>query len=124
MIILSDKPTVYFDVDSTLVFSYHELEKQVDRKQLSKMKVVSIDGRPFIPHEEHVETIRDFKARGHNVVVWSAGGAAWAATVVFKLGLDEVVDLCINKPDWYFDDLPVNKWMPKNIHYYKKVINE
>ena len=111
MKVLTGTKTVYFDVDNTLVFSAKECPSFLG-------DTVVIGCRQWVVHEEHRELIYDFKARGHTVVVWSAGGAEWAASVVRALGIEDEVDLCISKPDWYFDDKAAGEWIIR--HYYKK----
>jgi len=107
---LKEKPTVFFDVDNTLVFA----ESDLTREQLYKFEGYTyhiIRGIRFYTHEVHVEKIKEFKARGHNVVVWSAGGSDWAEEVVNALEIAEHVDLITEKPRWYFDDKHVTEWM-------------
>lgn len=105
-------PTVYFDVDNTLVYS------QAEYPEMSG-PVMFINDRAWIVEEQHVEAIRDFAARGHIIVVWSAGGSDWSKMVVDALGLNKLVFACLTKPTWYFDDVPSEKFMPSNIQYYK-----
>lgn len=112
MIRLSEKPTVFFDVDATLVFSWSELNDQ----QKSQMMEVVLGGLSFYVHDAHIQLMKEFDARGHNVVVWSAGGADWAAEVVNALNLEPYVDVVMSKPDWYVDDLSCEEFMPKRIY--------
>ena len=112
-------PTAYCDVDDTLV-SWKTYPKR------GKNSVEFID--PYdnsalylnVIHE-HVEALKLHKLRGHNVVVWSAGGGEWAEVVVKKLQLESYVDLCIDKPHWFYDDLPASQFMPEiSRKYYLK----
>lgn len=105
-------PTVYFDVDNTLVYSQAEFPHAVG-------PIVMIGDRAWVVEENHVEAIRDFAARGHSIIVWSAGGSDWSKLVVESLGLNELVFACLSKPTWYFDDVASEKFMPTNIQYYK-----
>jgi len=102
-------PTVYFDVDSTLVFTEQEAPELFPDSSLEDW--VEIGGRRFWVHRPHVEHMRDFHARGHNVIVWSQGGALWAKEVVITLGLTSIVHACLSKPSWIFDDKPVDSWL-------------
>lgn len=104
---LPEKPTVYFDVDNTLVFAQSDLSMT----ERANLPAVYINGRQFYKHDNHIEKIKEFKARGHNVIVWSAGGSGWAQMVVYALELSPYVDLVLSKPYWYFDDLDVKEWM-------------
>jgi hypothetical protein len=98
-------PTVYFDVDSTLVFTEQECP------ELGDVYCVVIGKRPFYAHAKHVEHIKDFHARGHNIIVWSQGGALWARQVVLALGIEDIITACLSKPQWVFDDKPIEAWL-------------
>jgi hypothetical protein len=102
----TDKPTVYFDVDSTLVFTAFEAPES-----MIGARTIYINDRAWIVHELHVAYIRDFHARGHNVIVWSQGGSEWAKRVVEALNLDMYVHACLAKPTWYFDDKLAEEWL-------------
>lgn len=109
--------SVWYDVDNTLVFSLREYPHQVSNE------IVKINGRKFWVHLPHVETIKDFKARGHTVVVWSAGGSEWAEAVIEALELEQYVDLVISKPDWFVDDKPASSFMSESKRFYKGIQN-
>lgn len=104
---------IMIDVDNTLVFSLREYPHEVTHE------VVKINGRKFWVHAPHIEMIKDFKARGHSIVVWSAGGAEWAESVVIALKLEELVDLVISKPDWFIDDKKASEFMDESKRFYK-----
>jgi hypothetical protein len=101
--------TVFCDVDDTLVLWD------------SKNPNMEIKGIPVEIHHVHVEKLKQFAARGHFIVVWSAGGYEWAANVVKLLGLEETVDLVIAKPRWFFDDLRAEEFMPEVNRIYMPV---
>lgn len=109
---LLEKPSVYWDVDNTLVFAWSD----IDDGTKAMLNSVYIDSEIFYIHHEHVQKIKEFKARGHNVIVWSAGGADWAEKVVLALGISHVVDVVMPKPHWYFDDLPVEDWIGRRCY--------
>lgn len=108
---LPNGPTVYFDVDNTLVFSKTEFP-DIEGSPLV------IRDRLFTVHDAHVELLKDFKARGHTVVVWSAGGSTWAETVIKSLDLVNYIDVVVNKPTWFFDDKQADEFMFEGIRYY------
>jgi hypothetical protein len=62
------------------------------------------------PHRAHIELLKQFKVRGHYIIVWSQGGYQWAAAAVKALGLTEWVDEVKTKPKWIIDDMPANAW--------------
>lgn len=108
MLVLPDKPTIYVDVDDTLVTFNPRY------KSCAKIKVGPEGARMNAFVNEHVvDKIREFRARGHNIVVWSAGGAAWAHTVVVALKLEDSVAVVMSKPAWFFDDQPSSNFMPE-----------
>jgi phosphoserine phosphatase len=113
MIVLNSTKAIFIDVDNTLVFSLREYPHEVTHE------VVKIGGRKFWVHAPHIEMMKDFKARGHSLIVWSAGGADWAASVIVALHLDTLVDLVISKPDWYIDDKKASEFMDESKRFYK-----
>lgn len=109
MLVLKEKPTVYVDVDETLV------SFEARYKSCAKIKVGPEGAKmnAFI-NEYVVDKIKEFRARGHNVIIWSAGGADWAHTVVKSLKLEDYVDAIMPKPSWFFDDQPSTTYMPES----------
>lgn len=101
---------VCFDVDETLVMwswpSTHEHE--VIHFDNFGVKVA------LLPHLKHIELMKQFKARGQYVIVWSQGGWQWALEVVKRLGIESLVDEVKTKPKWIIDDLPSGAWMSRS----------
>lgn len=127
MIAIPCKQTVFVDVDDTLVMwnaTPEELEERgVDFTCPGSLVTIDEDGTEgfapewterLLPHRKHIEQIKKHKLRGHTIIVWSAGGSDWAEAVVKALGLENFVDLVIEKPRWIYDDLPASEFMPKN----------
>lgn len=104
---LKDKPIVYFDVDSTLVTSVSDCPKHLH----DTGNWIEIGYHLFRVHTQHVAKVKEFWARGHTVMVWSAGGSDWAEQVVKELGLSDYVHYIAPKPYWYCDDLDADKWL-------------
>lgn len=124
MLKLEDKETIYCDVDGTLVLHQDECTPEqmeefgiiipeclIEHKSKYKYRVV--------PHLPHIKLLKEFKTKGKQIVVWSQGGSNWAEAVVEYLELREYVDLIINKPTWFIDDLPTNYFMPTSSRIYK-----
>lgn len=112
MFITPSGPTVYFDIDNTLVYSVTEFPWTAG-------PTVTIGDRIWVVEQAHVDAIKDFSARGHTIILWSAGGSEWCRSVAEALEITEYVAACLSKPTWYFDDCPADRFMPSNIRYYK-----
>lgn len=110
MVTFENDNVVFFDCDETLVLWNIPIDTPND-----DIIQILTDGfySTVIVHKEHVKLLKQFKARGHKVIVWSQGGFNWARAVVKSLGLEEFVDLVICKPKWYVDDLPCEAFMGK-----------
>lgn len=108
---------VYFDVDDTLVIWDW---KEIDPSGTGLIAITNPDNPAVteyvLPHFRHIELLRQFSVRGHTVWVWSQGGAAWADAVCRALGLENVVNYAVDKPNWYVDDLHANAWMKSPIY--------
>lgn len=110
--IMSQK-AVYFDIDQTLLMFNAPLFASDRILELPNGVKVSINRR-------HIDAMKQHKARGHTIIVWSAGGWEWADRVVALLDLGDVVDVVMSKPDWFYDDKPASEFMPEaNRVYYE-----
>lgn len=116
MVTFKDSRTVYFDVDDTLLewrqcSEYDAGAVKVEHKgyELYKKEIAA-----------HTDELRNQKMSGNTVIVWSAGGSEWAAAAVYALKLDKYVDVCLTKPDFYYDDKDVQDWFPEKRFYYEE----
>lgn len=116
MKVFPNRPTVYFDVDKTLVFS--TTVDGVDEYHIKNGMKIAINGHEWLVHIEHVNLLKDFAARGHTIIVWSAGGSDWARMVCEALGIEGLVDACMPKPFWYIDDKKSEEFMDPYRHSY------
>src|ERR1700677_2822537 len=94
MKIINKESTVFFDVDDTLVMWKEQ------KGPTAKITIVEPhygDEVLLTPHSGHIKILKDRKARGSFIVVWSAGGYAWAEAVVKALNLEEYVYLVMKK---------------------------
>ncbi len=98
MIIL-EKPTVFFDVDDTLVMWNENLK--------GNTVCIECDGKlnHMVRNEGNIEELKRHSMRGVDVVVWSKGGYYWATQVIRALGLTNYVAAVLTKPFCYYDDL-------------------
>jgi hypothetical protein len=112
---INDRPLVAFDVDSTLIYWEHKSGRNA--------VLIKVDDHEemFDVHETHVEALKKHAARGHTIIVWSAGGADWSEAVVKALQLEEYVDIVMPKPNWIYDDLSPNEFLPNNLYIYEDV---
>lgn len=119
MPVIFKEPIAYFDVDETLL--------EWNRTNSSILKTVVIihpktgEIFNFEVITENVEALKLHKARGHTIVVWSAGGADWTVQAVKALNLEQYVDACLSKPTWYYDDAKSNDFMPEHIRKHKRL---
>lgn len=105
--------TAYFDVDDTLLM--WSTGNDFDPASLLCLDISrNIWARP---HTRHIDQLKQHAARGHTVVVWSQGGANWAANAVKLLGLEEHVDVILTKPTWYYDDKKAEEFMKERYYY-------
>lgn len=94
---------VYVDVDDTLIL--WEAEKYKHHED--EIIWIEDDTRkfPFLPHKRNIEFVRKLKLQGYGVVVWSAAGKDWAEKVVTVLGLVDLPNMIMSKPELCIDDI-------------------
>lgn len=92
--------TVVIDCDDTLIM--HNFKEKIGAIKITN----PYDGAMHVvqKHQRHIELLRQYKAKGYYVTVWSNNGAKWAETVVKALDLEASVDECRCKPLKYIDD--------------------
>ncbi len=110
MRVLRNDMIAFFDCDDTLV-GWGKPE-HVDNGNFVEIICDGIKESHWIL-KENVEAIKLHKTRGHQIVVWSAGGHKWAEAVVRALDLTDFVDLVCCKPQWLYDDLQPEKFLPR-----------
>ena len=109
MLILECNQPTFFDIDDTLIqwgFSDKPFEGSVEVRCQGIVNHV-------LPHKAHIHALKSHRARGHTIIVWSKGGSKWGEAAVKALGLEEFVDLVIEKPQWVYDDAEYDSFMPK-----------
>jgi len=110
-------PTAFFDVDDTLVMWNLPEDIEINDDRLVNVKCNGMSDRLF-PNQHNIDLLIKFADRGHNVVVWSAGGSDWAEAVVHALGLNRYVKAVMNKPQYYIDDVANPKeWIGKHGYF-------
>lgn len=112
MKIISGFDFAYFDCDDTLVMwdttlINSNLDKCITFTNPDDSNLKWL----LLPNERTIDALKQCKAAGSTVIVWSAGGWDWALEVVRGLGLEEHVDAVLSKPTRYYDDLPASQFM-------------
>lgn len=110
--IITNEAIVMVDCDETLVTWLHNEETNG-----ILIKDPNDGNENWVrPHLPHLKVLKNKAARGSFIVVWSAGGYAWAKAVVDALGLQEHVGLIMSKPVAYMDDKMANDFMGERIY--------
>jgi len=95
MQVIKGNQFTFFDVDDTIIMWDRDSQD------------VLIDGIWFTTHKGHLVQMYKHAARGHQIILWSAGGWEWAERVAVALGLDKDIKnlVVLEKPTWFYDDL-------------------
>lgn len=121
MVIIKNENVEPFDVDGTLV-----LHQSADTIPLGEaLQVYDAITKKFITvriNRPMVRLLRESKARGSYVIVWSKGGYRWATDVIKALDLVDFVDLVLTKPAAYYDDTEIQNWLPYRVYIAPEVI--
>lgn len=119
MIFNNNERVVSFDCDDTLVMWGD------DFYQPNEGRIAILDPNDgktmyLTPHALHIRKLKGYHQSGWFVIIWSAGGGAWANAVAKALELEEHCSLITAKPSILFDDQPLNNafgerkyWQPK-----------
>lgn len=113
MKVINSEMNIYVDVDDTLV---------IWGKSMPNERVIAIkdpyDGTEHLlkPHAGHIKVLKDRKARGAIIHVWSANGYKWAEAVVRALQLEQYVDYVQSKPILYIDDLEAHEILGERLY--------
>jgi predicted phosphatase len=97
------KPTIYFDVDDTLVLWDEGYGNPTLHPEGVELELYGSTYK-LRPHWKHIELLKKFKKEGYLIVVWSAAGQDWVEEVVRKLDIAEFVDYKLSKPTYFVDD--------------------
>lgn len=80
---------IFVDIDDTLVRSV---------------------GPKRIPMPAVIKRVRQLKAEGAEMFLWSSGGAEYCRATALELGIDDCFLGFLPKPTVYIDDQPVAEW--------------
>ncbi len=117
MTVLREENIVLFDVDSTLIM--HDLPSCIPKEE--ELRIVDpLDTAKVITvriNQPMVRLLREEHYRGSYILVLSRGGYQWATNVIRALGFSNWDKLMVlSKPLAYFDDKPVQEWLPYRVY--------
>ena len=103
-----------FDVDGTLIVLY---DPTVDANCYIDIPDPIYPGKIIRLRKNNamIRLMLEEKHRGSYILVWSRGGYEWAETVIRALDLYDVVDIIMDKPLAYFDDMEVSRWLKDRV---------
>ncbi len=110
MIKIDNEHLVAFDVDQTLFMHREGIFDEYVINPYSKSKVYG-----FL-NQNHLELLKQYKARGLFVIVWSKAGVLWAEAVIKHYKLEPYVDLITTKFDRYVDDLEAKDILGERVY--------
>lgn len=67
-------------------------------------------GTKRIPMPRTLERIKSLHAEGNTLYLWSSGGAEYAKQSARELGIFELFEGFLPKPNLILDDQPLNEW--------------
>ena len=119
-IVLNSDDNLFVDVDETLVLWNI---KDYPNDTVVQVRDPYMDDAiiELVPHKRHIELLKRCKGQGRKIVVWSAGGYAWAQRVVEALGIAPYVHLIMAKPIAYMDDKDMTEWRCQRIYLSKNL---
>jgi hypothetical protein len=105
---------IYVDVDDTLIRSY---------------------GSKRIPIIATIKHLKELKVQGAKLYCWSSGGAEYAKNSAQELGIIEIFEAFLPKPQMLLDDQEINDWkeliqvhpiscQSKNLDDYRKQLSD
>jgi hypothetical protein len=115
MQVIRSENVIYVDVDDTLV-TYPNGIGWVEEECITLVDPYDGNTTLRLPHLPNIKLVKNHKARGAHIIVWSQNGFQWAEAVVKALGLQPYIDLIQSKPRMYIDDLPCQEWMGERMY--------
>lgn len=103
MKIIHGEHNIMVDVDNTIAL-WDPKHKKPGKGKLKFVDPYTKNVLYLTPHNVHIRIIRQWKARGFKIFVWSMSGVMWAEEVVRVLGLEDAVDYVMSKPEKHVDD--------------------
>lgn len=114
MEVIKNENTEFYDVDGTLIV-HEPIKNMLPGHRVDVLDPVTKKFIAVSMNKPMIRLLRESAHRGSFVFVWSKGGHEWAANVIKALGLTNEVDMVISKPTAYFDDTPIEQWLPYRV---------
>jgi phosphoserine phosphatase len=111
MKVIKNELIAFFDVDDTIIKHDHSHINGPGKITCSLYG----ENRYVTPHELHIKLLKDYKARGYTIYLWSGNGFFWCQEVAHKLELTSYIDYCLSKPVKVVDNEPYSNWLPNPI---------
>lgn len=115
MQVLNKESVVFCDVDDTLIMTSEESPKNPAVQVIVVDPLTEVQLR-FRKNFPMIRLLEEEHRRGSTIIVWSRGGWEWAEAVIKALGLENKVQLVMSKPMVYFDDRPIEEWLPYRVY--------
>lgn len=107
-----DRRIAFFDTDETIISHFPVVGGTAYEVMFNGVT------RTIYSMPKNIDLISELRLCGYQIVVWSLSGADHAERMVNLLGLGELVDLIVSKPNLYVDDKPFeDQFIPR---VYKK----
>lgn len=110
---LNKERVVYLDIDDSSITWLPTTYKYNESEILRFTEGNNI--LEAIPHKRNIDFVKNLKVQGYGVVCWSSAGATWTETVIKKLGLEDLPDVILSKPELCVDDMLEPKRIIKSI---------
>lgn len=119
MLVIPCNQPLYVDIDDTLL-KWNASTEEKEQTGIFITYPNSSQGDLLVPLMGNIEALKKHRLRRQTVIVWSQGGTEWAEIAIKALNLEEYVDLIIEKPQWFLDDLPATEFMPESKRRFNK----
>lgn len=104
MKIITNPHSTFIDIDDTVVY----WDKTGNRKTV--VVETSWTKEELEVNENMLNTINQLYLRGFFIVLWSQSGHEWCEAVAKALNIQDKIDLCMTKPGFFYDDIPIESW--------------
>lgn len=101
------------DIDNTLVMwnlsEHHGIDRAIT------VSYAGYNDTKLIVNQKNVNLVVKLARLGYDIILWSRTGADWAQLIAKHTGLDKHVAAYADKPLFYMDDLPAERWMGERL---------